>query len=92
MKSALQILPLLCAALFIGTVAAAADPRPRLIVMTDIGHDPDDEQQIVHLLVCANEVEIEGLIPTTGRFFRPNPTDSTKWLMPHLLHAHIDGY
>lgn len=72
--------------------ATAADTRPRLIVMTDIGHDPDDEQQIVHLLACANEVEIEGLIPTTGRFFRPNPTDSTKWLMPHLLHAHIDGY
>ncbi|MEO6245698.1 MAG: DUF1593 domain-containing protein, partial [Opitutaceae bacterium] len=69
-----------------------AEDRPRLIVMTDIGHDPDDEQQIVHLLACANEVEIEGLITTTGRFFRPNPTDSTKWLMPHLLHGIIDGY
>ncbi|MEO7599654.1 MAG: DUF1593 domain-containing protein, partial [Opitutus sp.] len=79
-------------ALLLANLALAADPRPRLIVMTDIGHDPDDEQQIVHLLVCANEVEIEGLIPTTGRFFRPNPTDSTKWLMPHLLHAHIDAY
>jgi hypothetical protein len=78
--------------LLIGGVIHAADTRPRLIVMTDIGHDPDDEQQIVHLLVCANEVEIEGLITTTGRFFRPNPTDSTKWLMPHLLHGIIDGY
>ncbi|MEO6245981.1 MAG: nucleoside hydrolase-like domain-containing protein [Opitutaceae bacterium] len=83
-------------ALFIGALVLPPTPpaadRPRLIVMTDIGHDPDDEQQIVHLLACANEVEIEGLITTTGRFFRPNPTDSTKWLMPHLLHVHIDGY
>jgi hypothetical protein len=78
--------------LVVAAAGVCAADQPRLIVMTDIGHDPDDEQQIVHLLVCANEVEIEGLIPTTGRFFRPNPTDSTKWLMPHLLHGIIDGY
>ncbi len=88
-RAALSFALLLLAA---ASTFAASDARPRLIVMTDIGHDPDDQQQIVHLLVCANEVEIEGLITTTGRFFRPNPTDSTKWLMPHLLHAHIDGY
>ncbi len=78
------------------TVFASGAPgpgtRPRLIVLTDIGHDPDDEQQVTHLLVCSNEVELEGLIPVTGRFFRKNPTDSTKWLMPHLLHGIIDGY
>jgi hypothetical protein len=85
-------LPVVATAALSVAPANVTNHRPRLIVMTDIGHDPDDEQQIVHLLVCANEVEIEGLITTTGRFFRPNPTDSTKWLMPHLLHAHIDAY
>ncbi len=85
-------LPLITCAAPPDASANLSKDRPRLIVMTDIGHDPDDEQQIVHILVCANEVEIEGLITTTGRFFRPDPTDSTKWLMPHLLHAHIDGY
>ena len=66
--------------------------RPRLIVLADIGHDPDEEQQLVHLLACANQFELEGLIAVTGRFFRPDPTDSTKWLQPHLFHELIDGY
>jgi hypothetical protein len=71
---------------------AAAPGKERLIVLADMGHDPDEEQQIVHLLVCSNEVDLEGLIAATGRFFRANPVDSTKWLMPHLFHHLIDGY
>ncbi len=66
--------------------------KQRLILLADMGHDPDEEQQIVHLLMCSNEFELEGLITATGRFFRPNPTDSVKWLMPHLFHQLIDGY
>ncbi len=72
--------------------ATAAAGRPRLVVLADMGHDPDEEQQIAHLLVCANEIELEGLIAVTGRFFRPEPIDSTKWLQPHLFHRLIDGY
>ncbi|MDA0345923.1 MAG: DUF1593 domain-containing protein [Verrucomicrobia bacterium] len=72
--------------------ALSASERPRLIVLADMGHDPDEEQQITHLLMCSNEVELEGLIAVTGRFFRKNPTDSTKWLQPHLFHRLIDGY
>lgn len=35
----------------------------RVIVTTDIGGtDPDDEQSMVHLLLCANDIDIEGLI------------------------------
>ena len=36
--------------------------KPKLIVLTDIGGDPDDEQSLVRLLVYANEFEIEGII------------------------------
>ena len=36
---------------------------PRLLVLTDIGGDPDDQQSLVRLLVHANEFDIEGLIP-----------------------------
>ncbi len=36
--------------------------KPRLIVTTDIGQDPDDEQSMVRLLHLANEFEIEGII------------------------------
>ena len=41
---------------------AAQDARVRMIVETDAGGDPDDEQSLVRLLVYANEFEIEGLI------------------------------
>lgn len=40
--------------------------QPRIIVTTDLGADPDDEQSLVRLLVSANEFDIEGLIVSTG--------------------------
>lgn len=42
------------------------NPRPRIIVTTDLGADPDDEQSLVRLLVSANEFDIEGLIVSTS--------------------------
>jgi hypothetical protein len=38
------------------------DQRPRLLVLTDIGDDPDDEQSLVRLLVYANKFDIEGFV------------------------------
>ncbi len=78
--------------LSMGLASADAVDRPRLIVFADMGHDRDEEQQMVHLLMHANEVDIEGLILVTGRFFGNNLTNSTKWLRPHLFHQLIDGY
>src|SRR3954463_5375387 len=43
-------------------VVHATDDRPRLIVETDAGGDPDDEQSLVRLLVYASEFDIEGII------------------------------
>lgn len=40
--------------------------KPRIIVTTDLGADPDDEQSLVRLFVSANEFDIEGLIVSTG--------------------------
>ncbi len=45
---------------------SAEDAKPRLIVLTDIGGDPDDQQSMVRLLVHANEFDIEGLIATAS--------------------------
>ncbi len=53
------------AALFLCSLAAfATEPaRPRVIVSTDIGGtDFDDFQSLVHLLVYADKVDLEGLI------------------------------
>ena len=42
-----------------------ADPavKPRLLVLTDIGVDPDDPQSLIRLLVHSNEFQIEAMIP-----------------------------
>jgi hypothetical protein len=40
--------------------------RPRLLVLTDIGGDPDDRQSLVRLLVHANEFEIEGFVASAS--------------------------
>ena len=37
--------------------------KPRLLVLTDIGGDPDDEQSLVRLLMYSNEFDIVGIIP-----------------------------
>ena len=36
--------------------------KPRLVVITDIGGDPDDEESLVRLLVYSDQFDIEGLI------------------------------
>ena len=50
---------------------ALAGERPRVIVSTDIGgSDPDDFQSMVHLLLYADVLDLEGLIsspPGKGR-------------------------
>ncbi len=46
--------------------ARGGDPRPRLLVLTDIGGDPDDQQSMVRLMVYSNDFEIEGLIASAS--------------------------
>ena len=45
----------------------------RLIVLTDIKADPDDEQSLVRLVLYANEIDIEGIIATTSTHKRSDP-------------------
>ena len=40
--------------------------KPRLLVLTDIGGDPDDQQSMIRLMTYANEFEIEGLIASAA--------------------------
>ncbi len=49
-----------------GGVTGAAELKPRLVVLTDIGGDPDDQQSMVRLMVYSNEFEIEGLIASAA--------------------------
>ena len=49
--------------------ASQVDPyvaRPRLVVLTDMGNEPDDQMSLVRLLIYSNEIDIEGLVATTS--------------------------
>jgi hypothetical protein len=46
----------------VADTAGAATNRLRLMIETDAGGDPDDEQSLVRFLLCANEWDIEGII------------------------------
>jgi len=55
---------IICISLFLAAsvFSAATDTRLRIIVETDAGGDPDDEQSLVRLLVYADEFDVEGII------------------------------
>jgi hypothetical protein len=58
------LLALLLAALALDTYAAE---RLRVMVETDAGGDPDDEQSLVRFLLYCNEWEVEGIIANRDR-------------------------
>ncbi len=67
--------------------------RHRLIVLADMGNEPDEEQQMVHLLMCHNEFDLEGLIAVSGIHLRPSNRDPYRRVLhPELFHRLIDGY
>ena len=64
---ALRTATLLAASVFAAFPPAAAGQavaKPRLLVLTDIGGDPDDQQSMIRLMTYANEFDVEGLIAT----------------------------
>ena len=69
--------------------------RLRLIIETDAGGDPDDEQSLVRFLLYANEWDIEGIIAN-----RPQARDRENWnpertglsIVQRLLSAYAECY
>jgi hypothetical protein len=47
-------------------VEAIVVEKPRVIVLTDITNEPDDQESLVRFLVYANMFDVEGLIATTS--------------------------
>ena len=69
MQATLQILASLAFVMSptaLWATAGAADLKPRLVVLTDIGGDPDDQQSMIRLMLYSNEFEIEGLIASAS--------------------------
>lgn len=51
-------------------LAAPVAAKERVVVLTDIGNDPDDQMSLVRLLLYANEIDIEALVATTSTWQR----------------------
>lgn len=88
------ILSLLAASSAAGSPADRTHPeRSRVVIMADMGNEPDEEQQMIHLLLYANEIELEALIAVSGRHLHSAHQEPAKrTLRPDLLHRLIDGY
>ena len=40
--------------------------HPRVIVLSDIGNEPDDQMSLIRLLLYSNELDVEALIAATS--------------------------
>jgi hypothetical protein len=71
-----------------GPVAARIDPyaaRTRLVVLTDIANEPDDQMSMVRLLVYSNQFDIEGLVATTSTWMK-------RTVRPDVIRLLLDAY
>ena len=72
----------------VNQLAARVDPyteRQRVVVMTDIANEPDDQMSMVRFLVYANRFDVEGLIATTSTWMKNK-------VRPDVIRTLIDAY
>jgi hypothetical protein len=62
-----------------------ASDKHRVIVLTDIGNEPDDAESMVRLLLYANELDIEGLVATTSIWLKDR-------VHPELIEERVSAY
>jgi hypothetical protein len=78
------------ALLLLSADAAPATPappaeRPRVIVLSDIGNEPDDSESLVRFLLYADCFDVEGLVATTSVWQRDR-------VQPQLMRERLDAY
>jgi hypothetical protein len=72
----------------VNPLAARVDPyvaKPRVVVMTDIANEPDDQMSMVRFLVYSNQFDIEGLIATTSTWMKNS-------VRPDVIRMLVDAY
>jgi hypothetical protein len=58
-----------------------------------MGNEPDEEQQMAHMIMCSNEFELEGLIAVSGIYLRPEAKDPYRRVLhPELFTKIINAY
>jgi len=71
-----------------GPAPSEPDPfvaRPRVVVMTDIANEPDDQMSMVRFLLYSNQMDVEGLVATTSTWMKSGPR-------PDVIRRVIDAY
>lgn len=68
-----------------GPVSLDEDVKPRVVVMTDIGGDPDDRQSMVRFLLYSCDFKVEGLLTGFGHGHR----ERTR---PDLIRKAVNAY
>jgi hypothetical protein len=69
-------------------ISARIDPyveKNRVVVLTDIANEPDDQMSMVRFLLYSNELDVEGLVAGTSTWMRNK-------VRPDVLNALIDAY
>ena len=59
--------------------------RPRVVVMTDIANEPDDQMSMVRFLVYSNQFDVEGLVATTSTWMKNK-------VRPDVIQTVVDAY
>src|SRR4051794_1241958 len=75
--------------------AARAAERLRVIIETDAGGDPDDEQSLVRFLLYTNDLDVEGIIanrPHTRPGENKNPEPTGLGVVRRLVKAYGECY
>jgi hypothetical protein len=70
------------------SLAARVDPytpKVRVVVLTDIANEPDDQMSMVRFLVYSNQFDVEGLVATTSTWMRNK-------VRPDVIRTLIDAY
>ncbi|MBC3758705.1 DUF1593 domain-containing protein [Hyunsoonleella sp. SJ7] len=91
----MNVLKLIALSLFIclGQTALSQSSKHRLVILADMGNEPDEEQQMVHMLMCSNEFDLEGLIAVSGKYLHSkHRLVERQRLYPDLFENLIDGY
>lgn len=70
--------------------SAPADDMPgeeklRVLVLTDIGNEPDDSQSMVRFLLYTNEFGVEGLVATSSTHLKDR-------VNPRMINERVEAY
>ncbi|HQR34214.1 MAG TPA: DUF1593 domain-containing protein [Blastocatellia bacterium] len=94
-KLSLRIVAIICLLIAFAEIASAQalqpgqidefTGKPRVVVLSDMGNEPDDQMSFVRLLLYSNELDLEAMIATTSTW------QKTK-VQPETMHKIVAAY